>query len=66
LILQHIGQRIGSLLKWVKVPENAIGVTPEGLTKLINSSGLKQIEYYPENWKEQPGIFFQDILIFEK
>lgn len=47
-------------------PEDAIAVTTEGLNKLIKESGLKLIEHYQGNWKEIPGIFFQDILIFEK
>ena len=52
--------------KWVKNPENAIGVTQKGMEILCNESGLKLAHYYPGNWKEQPGIFFQDVLVFEK
>jgi len=52
--------------KWVKNPEDAIGITPIGLDKLINASNLKLDKYLPGNWKEQPGIYFQDILIFSK
>ncbi|WP_158795668.1 class I SAM-dependent methyltransferase [Pedobacter sp. L105] len=52
--------------KQAKVPEDVIGVTPEGMEILIKNSGLKLNQYYPGNWKEEPGIFFQDILIFEK
>ncbi len=52
--------------KWTKNPEDAIGITPEGLKILLNNSKLKLIKYYPGNWKESPGAFFQDILIFEK
>lgn len=51
---------------WAKNPEDAIGVTPEGLDILLKSSGLKLVQYYPGNWKEEPGIYFQDVLIFEK
>jgi SAM-dependent methyltransferase len=47
-------------------PENAIAITPEGLNILIKNSRLKQVQYYPGNWKEMPGTYFQDILIFEK
>lgn len=50
----------------VPIPENAIGVTEEGIDVLIKSSGLKLVQYYSGNWKEAPGVFFQDILIFEK
>jgi len=52
--------------KWVKNPEDAIGITPKGMETLIRDTKLKLVEYYPGNWKEQPGVFFQDILIFEK
>ncbi|MDB5154447.1 MAG: ubiquinone/menaquinone biosynthesis C-methylase UbiE [Mucilaginibacter sp.] len=52
--------------KGAKVPEDAIGITTEGLDILIKNSDLKLIQYYPGNWKEMPGVFFQDILIFEK
>ncbi len=47
-------------------PEDVIGVTQEGMDILIKTSGLKLVQYYPGNWKEIPGIFFQDTLIFEK
>lgn len=52
--------------KWVKNPEEAVGITPTGLTTLLEESGLTLIENHIGNWKEMPGIFFQDILIFEK
>lgn len=52
--------------QWVKTPEDAIGVTSAGLERLTAQSGLKLIEQHPGNWKEIPGLFFQDILIFEK
>ncbi len=51
---------------WTEKPEAAIGIQPEGLDYLLKKSGLRLLEYYPGNWKEIPGIFFQDILIFEK
>ena len=52
--------------KHLKVPENAIGVTKEGIHKLVEGTSLKLSKYYGGNWKEQPGLYFQDILIFEK
>ena len=52
--------------KWAPNPEDAIGITQEGLNILMQKSGLKLVKYYPGNWKEKPGIFFQDLLIFEK
>ena len=51
---------------WVNIPEKAIAINEAGLTELLNQSGLKLVEYYPGNWKEQPGVYFQDVLIFEK
>jgi SAM-dependent methyltransferase len=47
-------------------PEDAIGITQEGLDILLKNSGLKLVQYYPGNWKEIPGVFFQDILILER
>ena len=52
--------------KWTTYPENAIGITEVALNTLIEKSGMRLIQYYPGNWKEKPGVFFQDILIFEK
>lgn len=52
--------------KWINIPEKAIGLTKQGMAELLNASGLKMVEYYPGNWKEQPGVYFQDVLIFEK
>jgi SAM-dependent methyltransferase len=52
--------------KWARVPEEAIGVTEFGLDRLISSSGMKLIELHPGNWKEVPGVFFQDILVLQK
>jgi len=52
--------------KWVKVPEDAIGVTPDGLQKLLTATRLELVQVYPGNWKEQPGLYFQDVLVFQK
>jgi len=51
--------------KWAQVPENAIGITEAGLDRLIASSKMKLIEHHQGNWKEVPGAFFQDVLIFQ-
>ncbi|MDC1068850.1 class I SAM-dependent methyltransferase [Candidatus Kapabacteria bacterium] len=51
---------------WAKNPEDAIAISTDGINQLIKESGLKLIEKYPGNWKENPGIFFQDVLIFER
>lgn len=52
--------------EWAKIPENAIGVNEAGLERLVKNSGLKLIEHHQGNWKEVPGVFFQDVLIFQK
>ncbi len=52
--------------EWVKVPEHVIALTEEGLNHLIRESGLKLIKHYPGNWKDLPGLYFQDVMVFEK
>ena len=52
--------------RWSKVPEAAIGVTPAGLDRLLADSGLHLLQHYQGNWKEIPGVYFQDVLVFEK
>ncbi|NVJ47614.1 MAG: class I SAM-dependent methyltransferase [Cytophagia bacterium] len=51
---------------WTKCPEQAIAITEEKFDKELAEVGLKLVEYYPGNWKEIPGVYFQDILILEK
>jgi hypothetical protein len=48
------------------IPEDAIAVDAKGIKKLLKHSGLKLDSVHNGNWKEIPGIFFQDILIFQK
>lgn len=52
--------------RWVNVLEEAIGITKVGLNHLISETSLRTEEYYPGNWKEIPGILFQDVLVFRK
>ncbi|MDP6400530.1 MAG: class I SAM-dependent methyltransferase [Candidatus Marinimicrobia bacterium] len=52
--------------EWVQIPENAIGITKNGLNELISKTGLKLKKHYQGNWKEINGLFFQDIIVFEK
>ncbi|MEM7333622.1 MAG: class I SAM-dependent methyltransferase [Chloroflexota bacterium] len=52
--------------KWAEVPESAIGVTNAGFERIVEDSGLKLIEQHHGNWKEMPGVFFQDVCIFQK
>jgi SAM-dependent methyltransferase len=51
---------------WADVPEQAIGLTREGLDFITDASGLKLIEHHNGSWKEVPGIFFQDVMVFQK
>ena len=52
--------------RWADIPEKAIGLTQEGLDLILDISGLKLIGQHTGNWKEVPGIFFQDVLVFHK
>jgi hypothetical protein len=52
--------------KWAQVPENAISINEAGLDCLITSAEMNLVEHYQGNWKEVPGTFFQDVLIFQK
>jgi len=52
--------------KRASIPENAIGISSAGLIKLLESTDLVIDRLYPGNWKEIPGVFFQDILVLKK
>lgn len=52
--------------RWVNVPEEAIGITKEGFERLIRETDLSVITHYQGNWKEIPGVFFQDVVVFQK
>ena len=52
--------------RWAPVPETAIGVTRAGLDRLMGHSELALVEHHQGNWKEEPGLFFQDVLVFQK
>lgn len=52
--------------KWAEIPELAVGMTIEGLHRILLSTDLQLIDFYPGNWKEIPGLYFQDVLIFQK
>lgn len=51
---------------WVKRPEDTIGVTPAGVQTMLAGTRLSLVETYVGNWKEVPGVFYQDVLVFEK
>jgi SAM-dependent methyltransferase len=48
------------------IPEEAMGITTAGLERLLAQAPLALINRYPGNWKEIPGVYFQDVLTFEK
>ncbi len=52
--------------EWTGVPENAIGITPDGLKSLLSGTELKLLRLHTGNWKLVPGVYFQDILVFQK
>ncbi len=52
--------------EWVDIPEQAIGLTQEGLNSIVQASGLSLVEQHNGNWKEAPGLYFQDTLVFQK
>lgn len=51
--------------KWVKEPEDAIGVTTNGINRLLDESGLKVLHKYPGTWRENNGLYFQDVMILQ-
>jgi len=52
--------------RWVDVPEQAIGISKRGLKSLLEESDLALVKNYSGNWKELPGVYFQDVLVLEK
>jgi SAM-dependent methyltransferase len=52
--------------QWTKTPEDAVGVNMEGFDLLLKNAGLRAANYYPGNWKEIPGLYFQDVFVLEK
>ncbi len=52
--------------RWAGVPEDAMGITQVGLDRLISRAEVRLVEHYRGNWKEEPGVFFQDVLVFQK
>ena len=41
-------------------------LAPKGLDRIVAASGLTVVERHPGNWKEAPGLYFQDVVILEK
>lgn len=48
------------------VPEKAMGVDEQGMKMLAKEANLDISTVYNGNWKEIPGIFFQDVIVFQK
>lgn len=51
---------------WAVLPEEATAIRKPAFDRIIAQAGLKLEQFYPGSWKEQPGLFFQDIAIFAK
>lgn len=51
---------------WATCPEVATGVTPRALEMLTKDTALQLAATYPGTWKEIAGVYFQDVLLFEK
>ncbi|MBC2653776.1 class I SAM-dependent methyltransferase [Novosphingobium aerophilum] len=50
---------------WASVPEVATGVPYDVFLEAVRDSGLIIRDYLPGQWKDQPGFFFQDVVVFE-
>lgn len=48
---------------WAEVPEQAIGVDAAAWKALLAECKLELQQLMPGNWKERPGVFFQDVLV---
>ena len=60
------GSRDWKYPSWAEVPEVATGVPKATFESAATDAGLRVARYYPGQWKDQPGFFFQDVVIFEK
>jgi SAM-dependent methyltransferase len=52
--------------KWVTIPESAIAITGPALEQILSNASLDCVAHYVGNWKEVPGIYFQDIVVLQK
>lgn len=51
---------------WVAVPEVAIAVTRQVFDDEVAAAGLQQVQFHSGQWKDRPGMFFQDIAVLQK
>ena len=52
--------------KWAEVPEAAIAIKKSGLQRMLAEVGLTLVEQHTGNWKEIPGLYFQDVVILQR
>jgi len=50
---------------WFKIPEQQIGVSPEGIRLLAGDDFILK-KVYPGWWPGRPGAFLQDTLMFQR
>ncbi|MXO71653.1 hypothetical protein [Alteraurantiacibacter buctensis] len=48
------------------MPEVAIAVDKPTFEQIFDEIGLKVCGYHSGQWKDHPGFFFQDVVVFEK
>jgi SAM-dependent methyltransferase len=48
------------------VPERQIGITDDGINKLLKETNLRIVKKFTGHWKGVPGVFSQDILVLMK
>jgi hypothetical protein len=48
------------------VPESAIAIKKSGLDRMLADVGLSVMEQHAGNWKEVPGLYFQDVVILQR
>lgn len=49
-----------------RVPEYVIGITREGIDDMLAQAGLVVVEYLPGRWKDDAGLYIQDVFVLRK
>lgn len=52
--------------RWTRVPEQAMAIDLEHLEQMATRAGLRIERIHDGYWTEQPGLYFQDIVILGK